>query len=365
MGPEGESLQQQLVDFAKTHGLRIIGPNCIGIISTHAKLNASFGIPIKNYGNIAFISQSGALADGIFGWAQDKGIGFSIFVSIGNKCDVDEADLVEYLANDDNTRVICLYVEGIMDGRKFIESASRVFDHKPIVVMKGGLTAAGVKAASSHTGSLAGSSQIYDAAFRKAGVLRVNSLEEMMDAARVLSLQSAPRGNRVVIVTDAGGMGIIAADVCEGSGLKVPELPSEMQNEIKKYIPKFGSARNPIDVTGQGTPPEHSSFYENVVRIIQNSDIADILLLCVEGSYPIELMSAVKDVIVQKISPTLKIPTIVSWLGAESLVGKYFDEIERVGRIPIFPTPERGAKACEVLTRYGQYVVAKKLSKTR
>ena len=356
-GSDGMALQEKIVEIARKYKIRIIGPNCLGIISTHSRLNASFGIPTRRRGNIAFVSQSGALAEGILGWAQDMGIGFSIYVSIGNKADVDEAELIEYLKDDKDTRVVCLYVEGISEGRKFIDSAQKASSLKPIIVIKGGMTDSGARAAASHTGSLAGSSQIYDAAFRKAGVVRVDSLEALMDAAKVLSSQRPARGDRVVIVTDAGGVGILAADSCELLGLSVPPVSSSVQEEIMKYIPPFGSARNPIDITGAGTPLEHAAMFEHVVKVVRENALADILLLCTEGSHPRELMEANRDVML-RIASKLEMPVVVSWLGAESSLRECHEEIERAANVPVFLTPERAARACSILASYGRYLYA-------
>ncbi|MHB8173672.1 MAG: acetate--CoA ligase family protein, partial [Nitrospirota bacterium] len=216
-GEEGHLLERQILKAAAAGGVRILGPNCLGLVNTANGLNASFAPLMPMKGSIAFFSQSGALCTAILDWSLVRGVGFSKFISLGNKSDISELDLLEYLADDQETRVILGYIEGIDNGREFMEKASRVVRKKPMVVMKGGGTAAGARAASSHTGSLAGSEKAFDAAFRQTGVLRALTIEDLFNFALAFADNPIPEGPGLCIVTNAGGPGIIAADACERS----------------------------------------------------------------------------------------------------------------------------------------------------
>ncbi len=221
VGGEGKELERKLVEIAKKYGMRITGPNNLGIMDTHTPFNATFAKDMALKGNIAFISQSGALCVAILDWSLQRGLGFSQFISIGNKADLNEADFITAAADDPNTKVICLYLEDVVDGDRFIEAARKATKKVPVIVFKSGITAAGAKAASSHTGALAGSNTAYDAALRHAGVIRAETMAELFDLAIAFTTQPVPKGKNVVVVTNSGGPGIVASDAVETNGLKM------------------------------------------------------------------------------------------------------------------------------------------------
>src|SRR6266511_4257690 len=251
IGPEGEARQEQLLELVRGHGARLLGPNCLGIAVAEPRLNATFGPRALPPGNVGFSSQSGAL-------------GLSSFVSVGNKADISSNDLLEYWEDDPHTDVVLLYLESFGNPRKFGRVARRVARTKPIVAMKAGRTSAGARAASSHTAALAGSEAAVDALFHQAGVLRVDTLEELLDVTGLLAAQPLPRGRRVAVVTNAGGLGILCADACEAAGLTLPELASETREALASLLPVEASSVNPIDMLGSAV----GSTYESVLPAI-------------------------------------------------------------------------------------------------
>ncbi len=249
-GPQGRVLQQQVVDIAKQYGIRLIGPNVLGIIDTVIKLNASFAAGMPRRGKIAFMSQSGALCTSILDMALGQGIGFSRFYSIGNKADINELDLITTWAQDDETRAIMAYLEGITNGPEFIRMASEVTRHKPIIAIKSGTTSAGSKAVSSHTGSLAGSEASYDAAFKQSGIIRAESVQDLFDIAQAFARQPLIKGDAIGVITNAGGPGIMASDALEHAGLRLASLTDETKQALQAKLPAAASVANPVDVLG-------------------------------------------------------------------------------------------------------------------
>ncbi|MHA2357424.1 MAG: acetate--CoA ligase family protein, partial [Candidatus Heimdallarchaeaceae archaeon] len=220
-GSEGAKLEKEIVKIAKKYGTRIVGPNILGIVDTSAPMNASFAERSPSKGNIAFLSQSGALLTGILDWSRAEGIGYSSFVSLGNKADLDETDFIEALADDENTSAIFAYLESINRGQEFIKVCKDVTKKKPVVIIKSGRSEAGSRAASSHTGSMTGADTTYDVAFEKAGVIRADTAQELFDMAFAFSFMPTPKGNKIVIITNAGGPGILATDTAEKYGLEL------------------------------------------------------------------------------------------------------------------------------------------------
>ncbi len=250
VGGEGVRLEQELKEVVARTGMRLIGPNCIGIMDTAVGLNATFGAGMPRRGHIGFFSQSGAMCLAILDWSLDNNIGFSKFISLGNKADISEADILQMLAEDDETRVIMGYLEAVEEGRRFMEVARRVTRQKPVVLLKSGVTAAGARAASSHTGALAGADAAYEAAFAQCGILRARSVRELFDLALALAHQPLPRGPALAIVTNSGGPGIIAADAVESQGLHLAGLRPETVDELREFLPPIASFHNPVDLTG-------------------------------------------------------------------------------------------------------------------
>ncbi len=252
VGEEGAELERRTINIAEKYSMRVIGPNCLGIINTDAstRLNSSFASKMPSEGSIAFASQSGALCAAILDYARGEKIGFSKFVSMGNKADLNESDLLEYLGSDPRTKVILLYVEDLVEGRRFVDVASRVTERKPIIAVKAGVTPEGAKAASSHTGALAGSEEAYNAIMRQSGVLRVESVIELFDYARAFAEQPLPKGNRVAIITNGGGPGIMATDACIRYGLRIAEFSERTKKRLRAGLPKAASVSNPVDIIG-------------------------------------------------------------------------------------------------------------------
>ena len=256
VGNKGE--EDQIKQIADENGMAVLGPNTLGIVYTPSRLNASFGPKSVLPGKIAFISQSGALAIALMGWTVMEKIGLAALVNLGNKVDVEERNLIEYFNNDDNVDVVVIYMEGLKDGQHFLKTTIR----KPVVVLKVGRSQRGAKAAASHTGSLAGSDGIYDAAFRQMGVLRADTFTEAFNWSRTLSLP-VPQGREAVIITNGGGIGVFATDECEAAGISLLEDPVWLEEKFRGTMPDFGSTKNPIDITGQG----HGDQYSRAARV--------------------------------------------------------------------------------------------------
>ena len=250
IGEEGRALEKQLTDLKNQYSMRIIGPNCFGIIRPSIKLNGTFAESMPRAGNIAFISQSGALGSAILDWANEQNIGFSHFVSVGSMIDVDFGDLIDYFGTDPQTRSILMYIEGISDSRKFMSAARHFAKTKPVIVVKAGKFSESAQAAASHTGSLTGSDMVYDAAFKRAGIVRVEEISDLFNAAEVLGMQPLPQGPRLAIITNAGGPGVMAADALIARGGKLAKLDETTIKELDRLLPSYWSHGNPIDVLG-------------------------------------------------------------------------------------------------------------------
>jgi acetyl coenzyme A synthetase (ADP forming)-like protein len=257
IGSEGVERQERLLQLVRAHGARLIGPNCLGIAVGRARLNATFASRPLPFGNIGFSSQSGALGLALLEAASGRGLGLSAFMSIGNKADVSSNDLLEWWEDDADTDVVLLYLESFGNPRKFARVARRVARKKPILAMKSGTTRSGQRAASSHTAALAGSDAAVEALFHQAGVQRAGTLEELVDAAVLLSSQPLPQGRRVALLTNAGGLGILAADACEGAGLELPSLSPESETQLAAFLPSEASLGNPVDMLGSATERDY------------------------------------------------------------------------------------------------------------
>jgi acetyltransferase len=295
MGDEGKQIEKDILDTAEKYGIRIIGPNCLGVISPFADLNASFGDAVPKRGPISFASQSGALCTSVIQYSFEEYLGFSNFVSIGNKADVDDADLIEYFHSDPNTKCIMLYIESLKDARKFFKSARRIVKDKPIVAFKSGYTEEGAKATSSHTGSIAGSDKAYEAAFKQAGIFRVRTLSQLFDASRALAYQPVPKGENIAILTNAGGPGVLAADKAYSLGINLVELADDTMEELNKICPSNWSHRNPVDIIGDST----AQRYDDALRILMNAEEVDgtILLLSPTAmAHPLNLAYRIVDI---------------------------------------------------------------------
>jgi acetate---CoA ligase (ADP-forming) len=267
VGPAGAEREQQLLAIAHRYGIRMIGPNCLGVVNTaeDVRMNATFAPIMPPAGPVSFMSQSGAMGVTILDYAAEYGIGINHFVSVGNKADVSGNDLIEYWAQDPATRVILMYLENFGNPRKFTRIARQVTKHKPVIAVKAGRTAAGARAASSHTGALAGLDSATDALLAQCGVIRVDTVEELFDMAMAFGKLPVPRGNRVAIVTNAGGPGIIITDSCESRGLEIVELSPETQARLREKLPEEASVRNPVDMIASATPESYRLALEAVL----------------------------------------------------------------------------------------------------
>ncbi|WIX91153.1 acetate--CoA ligase family protein [Amycolatopsis sp. DG1A-15b] len=269
------ALQDEVVAIARKHGVRILGPNIYGYYYTPENLSATFCTPYDVKGGVALSSQSGGIGMAILGFSRSAKMGVSSIVGVGNKADIDEDDLLTFFEQDDNTELVAMHLEDLKDGRAFAETAKRVSRRKPVVVLKAGRTSQGARAASSHTGALAGDDKVYDDILRQSGVIRAPGLNDMLEYARGIPLLPTPRGENVVIITGAGGSGVLLSDACVDNGLKLMEIPQDLDTAFRKFIPPFGAAGNPIDITG-GEPP---STYRNTIALGLEDDRIHALIL--------------------------------------------------------------------------------------
>ncbi|MDX3004777.1 acetate--CoA ligase family protein [Kribbella solani] len=270
-----QELQDEVVAIARKHNVRILGPNIYGYYYLPESLCATFCTPYDVRGSVALSSQSGGIAMAILGFSRSSRMGVSAIVGVGNKADIDEDDLLTFFEHDDNTNLIAMHLEDLKDGRAFAETAARVSKHKPVVVLKAGRTSLGARAASSHTGALAGNDKVYDDILRQSGVVRAPGLNEMLQYARGIPLLPAPKGENVVIITGAGGSGVLLSDACVDAGLTLMDIPADLDEAFRKFIPPFGAAGNPVDITG-GEPP---STYRNTIALGLSDERIHALIL--------------------------------------------------------------------------------------
>ncbi|GGU24431.1 acetate--CoA ligase family protein [Lentzea flava] len=268
-------LQNEIVAIARKHGVRILGPNIYGYYYTPENLSATFCTPYDVKGGVALSSQSGGIGMAILGFSRSAGMGVSAIVGVGNKADIDEDDLLTFFESDPNTQLVAMHLEDLKDGRSFAETAKRVSQKKPVVVLKAGRTDQGAKAASSHTGALAGNDRVYDDILRQSGVIRAPGLNDLLEYARGIPLLATPKGENVVIITGAGGSGVLLSDACVDNGLSLMSIPDDLDAAFRKFIPPFGAAGNPVDITG-GEPP---STYRNTIALGLADDRIHSLIL--------------------------------------------------------------------------------------
>ncbi|MGI6643689.1 MAG: acetate--CoA ligase alpha subunit [Bacillota bacterium] len=347
IGGEGKVLEENLVQIARKYGMRITGPNNLGVMDTHTPFNATFAKDFPKKGNIAFISQSGALCLAILDWSLKRGIGFSQFISVGNKADLNEADFIEAASEDPNTKVICLYLEDVVDGNRFIEAARKATRRVPVIVLKSGITAAGAKAASSHTGALAGSNTAYDAAMRHAGVLRATTMTELFDLAVAFTTQPIPKGKNIVVVTNSGGPGIVASDAVETYGLKMAQFTPETTKALKEKLPPTANIHNPVDVIGDA----HADRY----RIALTETLADpnvdaaIVLLTPTAVLDIKEAAEITEETAKNHPDKAFVASFMGGLKVEVGV----NHLDSVG-IPTYPFPEPAIATLRGMIQFGE-----------
>jgi acetyltransferase len=341
IGGEGLVLEQELAAKVREAGIPLIGPNCLGIINTDptVSMNAAFGRKMPEPGNLAFISQSGALCTSVLDYAEERQMGFSKFISFGNKADVNEIDLLDYLAKDEKTKVIAMYLEDVTNGRRFIETVRDIFweTHKPMLCLKSGRSPEGAKAVSSHTGSLAGSDSVYNALLAQSGVQRVETIAELFDYAALYTMQPLPRGGRIAIVTNAGGPGIMATDAAVRHNLKLAELSDATKAKLKPALPATASLRNPVDVIGDARADRYKAALRTVLED-ENVDMG-LVILTPQSMTDIEETAAAVPEAIKGISK----PVICSFMGARDVA--LGAKILRTAGVPNYPFPEDGVKS--------------------
>ncbi len=348
-GAEGAALETQCLQIARTYGIRLVGPNCIGILDTHVPIDTTFlPPPGPTPGDVAFISHSGAICAAVIDWARGQGFGLSRLVSLGNQVDVQETDMLAPVASDPYTHVITLYLEGVSDGRRFVAEAARVTREKPIVALKVGRFASGQKAVASHTGALAGQESAFDAAFRRAGVIRADTSEELFDWARALAWCPPPKGRRVAVLTNAGGPGVTAADALEAHKLELAELTPETVTALKEILPPAASLRNPVDMLAGATPTQ----YAECLRILLADPNVDSVLMILPPP-PMDSAGGVARATIPIIYAATK-PVVVALMG-ERMIQEAVEHF-RAAKVPEYRFPERAAAALAMLTARADYL---------
>jgi len=355
-GPEGAALEASLKDIVLQYGMRLIGPNCVGVMDAHLPLDTTFITMMPEPGHIAFVSHSGAICGGSIDWARSVGVGYSRIASLGNQLDVDIADGIRMMKDDPNTRVISVYAEGLPDGRRFVEAAASVYRTKPIVMLKAGLTAAGTQAVASHTGALAGDNDAYVAACHRAGVVMVHSLQEQNDVAMALATQALPRGNRVALLTNAGGPAALAADALDRQGLVMAPISAATQTRLKAVTPPGTQLGNPIDMLGG----PRAEMYSAAGKILLEDPNVDMLMTMFVPQAITPVNEVAQEMV--KTGRAADKPVVACLVGGESLTEAIY--ILNRGGVPFYRDPNRAGRALGGLWEYRQLRARPDLSPT-
>ncbi|GIV63211.1 MAG: acyl-CoA synthetase [Bellilinea sp.] len=347
VGEEGASLEKQILEIASRYQMRLIGPNCVGTLDLYSGLNTTFiqGVPQK--GGIGFISQSGAVGGGVVDYIRNKFIGFANFASLGNEADITETDVIEYLSEEEHTRVIAVYVEMIRDGRRFMQIARQVTPQKPIVLLKAGRTGAGARAVSSHTGSLAGSHAAYRAAFQQAGVIEAQTVSDLFDISMALAHQPLPKGNRVAIITNAGGPAALLSDSLAEHGLQIADLEERTRAALRSRLNPAAQVANPIDMLGGAEPPEYEFALQQALAD-PNVDAAVVILVPQALVNPLE----VAEKIIQ-VSASRQKPVLTCFMGEWS-VAQARERLHGSG-IPMYVFPEIPGRVLGAMLQYARW----------
>lgn len=347
IGPEGRALEEKITEIKKKYKMRIVGPNCLGVIRPMLHLNATFISKMPKPGNIAFISQSGALGSAILDWAMHENIGFSNFISLGSMIDVDFGDLIDYFGTDPKTKSILMYIEGITDARKFMSAARHFARTKPIIVVKAGKFSESAKAAASHTGSLTGEDMIYDKAFKRAGMVRVEEIADLFNCAAVLGMQPIPRGPNLAIITNAGGPGVMATDALIAQGGTLAKLSDKTMETLNSILPHFWSRGNPIDILGDAK----ADRYRAVVEACLNDDNVDGIVIIYTAqavAEPVEVAKSLVELIRNRTYQNKTILTSFMGFGAVEEANRVFVD----NNIPTYSTPEQAIKTYQYMHQY-------------
>jgi acetyl coenzyme A synthetase (ADP forming)-like protein len=348
-GDHGASLEQEILEIARHFGIRMIGPNCIGLLDTHLPLDATFlPPPGPPPGDVAFISHSGAICAAVIDWARGQGFGISRLVSLGNQADVNETDVLAPVAEDHFTRVLTLYLEGVSDGHKFVQEARKITRRKPIVALKVGRYPGGQRAAASHTGALAGQENAFNAAFRRAGVIRADTSEELFDWARALAWCPLPKGRAIAVLTSAGGPGVTAADALEMNGMSLAVLAPDTHVKLAQILPPAASLNNPVDMLASASPEQFAACLQ---VLLADPGVNGVLV--VTPPPPMHTTGAVAKSMIPVIQNSDK-PVTIALMG-ERLIQEAVEHF-RAARVPEYRFPERAASALAVLAQQAEYL---------
>lgn len=348
MGAEGIEMEETIKQVAIENNIRILGPNCLGVLDNYANFTTSFlsweRVSKPKKGSLSILSQSGAFAIALLDLAAQEGLGIAKMANYGNRMDVGESALLPYLTEDVHTKVVAIYMESVDHGRRFIEAAKACSKKKPIVALKVGKGTAGIAAAKSHTGAIAGKYEIYKAAFLKSGIIEANGLEEFIDGVKALSMQNPPEGNRVLIVTNGGGFGVIVADYCTENGLEVPSPSPQLKEKLKNKFSRFYVVNNPVDLTGSACDEDYRIALHACMVESNEYDAAIII--------PLMAPQGMTEKVVDLVAQTMKLsgkPAVICTVG-----GTFTMKIKQLFEdrmFPVYPSPERSAKAVSMLLR--------------
>ena len=343
-GPEGRALEDELIAICRRGGVRLLGPNCLGVINTAIRMNASFSRRIPQAGSMAIFSQSGALCTAMMDIADERELGVSKAISIGNKADITEVDVLEALAEDEDTKVIVGYLEDISDGDRFVKAAEAASNRKPVVILKAGTTTAGSRAAANHTGVLVGKDTAYGAAFKRAGICRADTFDALFDSATALALQPTPKGDRVLIITNSGGSGTISADAVEKAGLNVATLGEELALQLRRALPSAAFIDNPIDISAAAEP----RHYAAALDIVAAEGSFDAVLIVLAPQYMTEPAATVRAIVAHLDE---NMPVLAAFLGGGDIMPSR-QELAAAG-LPFYDSPERAVTALKAMHEYG------------
>ncbi len=343
----GKRLQKEIIQLARQKRITVLGPNCLGLLNPWSKLNAAFGQQLGHPGGVAIVSQSGALITAMQDWARSIHLGFSVVASVGNKAAVDEVDFLKVLHKDPHTRVIAAYLEDISNGQDFMRTAEEVSRSKPVVILKSGRTSAGARAASSHTGSLAGADAAYESAFQRSGVIRAQSIEHLFDISTALSYQPVPKGNRIAVITNAGGPGIMMSDALEMAGLKVAALADTTAEKLSAVLPPAASWSNPVDVLGDAGRDR----YKAAIELALQDEGVDGVIVILTPQKMTETKETAEAIV--ELSSTSEKPILACFMGADAVAEGV--EVLQENNIPQYPIPDRAAKSMFEMVKYADY----------
>jgi len=351
LGDKGVVLEEKIKSICRKEGIRLMGPNCIGVLDNYSNFSSSFlpwtKVKRPAKGNLSILSQSGSFATSVLDMLSEESMGVSKVINYGNRVDVGESELIEYLTDDESTRVIGIYMESVDDGKRFINASSRCSKSKPMIVLKVGKGDSGIDAARSHTGAIAGRYEIYKAAFKKSGIVEVRGFEEFTDACKVLSMQNPTRGNKILIITNDGGVGVAASDMCGVNGLDVARTPSSVKEVLSRRFSEYYILSNPIDLTGSSGDEDYGIAMKSA---FVDSDFFDAAII-IPLMPPQTMTEGVVEIVSQRARESGK-PVVICTIGGEHTrkIKVMFEE----NGIPVFPSPERCVNAMSVLVERGK-----------